>query len=240
MQSKTIKGYKITDDIELKYQNDGTNAQLMGLIEKIVEEAESNDQINLIQSFTDLVQKIPNSPYLKNLLYVIYLGQDNVNQAFEINNWILKEHPDYLVAKLNLARKYLKDNELEKISSVLGKALNLNKLFPNRDVFETDEVLSFLGFLVEYYIETGQIEKAKAQLEIMKEIDFDHNETRYAIDSMVIKPLKKSISQNGQKNVKEIVGFWDQNSNNLQFNHQEIIKLYEYGLNIPENIMTQI
>ena len=67
----------------------------------------------------------------------------NTQKAEEVNRWIVAEHPDYLFGKINLATEYWKKGEIDKIPEVLGEALDIKALYPERDIFHIDEVVNF-------------------------------------------------------------------------------------------------
>ena len=64
---------------------------------------------------------------LKNYLSVLYSNLGLPDKAFEVNHWIVAEHPDYLFGKLNLAAEYFAKKEFDKIPEVLGEYMELKK-----------------------------------------------------------------------------------------------------------------
>lgn len=56
-------------------------------------------------------------------------GQGNRTKAFEINREIIEKHPDYLFGKLNLANEYILTEQYEKVPEILGKEMELKKLY---------------------------------------------------------------------------------------------------------------
>ncbi len=88
-------------------------------------------------------KNIPASRNLKNLLSVLYVYQGNETKAGELHRLIAKEHPEYLYGKINLAFEYIHKQEYEKVYEVLGTALEISELYPDRNEFNYDEVLSY-------------------------------------------------------------------------------------------------
>ena len=126
-----------------------------------------------IKKFHRLIEKYPNVPMLKNYLSTVYQSMGNMEKANEVNTWIVAEHPDYLYGKLNLASKYIAENELDKVPEILGENLDLKTLYPERDTFHTNEFLTFFNVTVRYFSAKRDLDEARKRLEIMIEIDED-------------------------------------------------------------------
>ena len=57
------------------------------------------------------IEKYPDVPQFKNFLCMYYSLTGNNEKAFEVNNELLEQFPDYLYAKINKAQFYLSNNE---------------------------------------------------------------------------------------------------------------------------------
>jgi len=130
-----------------------------------------------------LIAQYPHVPQFKNLLAVIFSKQGNSTKSYEINRLIVKEHPDYLFGKLNLANEYLDKKELEKIPELLGQSLSIHELYPHRRIFHKDEVVAFNITVIHYFIQSGNIGEAETRLESLKKLDPENEE----IDSIEMK-----------------------------------------------------
>lgn len=198
-----------------------------------------------VQKFLDAIEQYPDNPQLKNFLSALY-GQLNENQKmFDVNKWIIAEHPNYLFGKLNLANEYYIKGEYDKIPEILGPDMELKSLYPNRDIFHTIEVISFFKTAILYFIAIGDIEQAEIRFEIMDEIAPDAAETEFAMNQLVIARMRAAgIRFEKEQETKISVNVGPQKITNISkapnFNHQEIEWLYNNGLYIEEEKLKAI
>ncbi len=199
-----------------------------------------------IKELIDLIQKFPATPQFKNQLSRLYALQGNITKAMEVNHWIVKEHPDYLYGKLNLAFEYLKKKQFEKVPEILGAALEIKELYPNRNEFHKDEVLSFYQAAVWYYTQLGDGDQAEMRLEIMKEIDDQSHHTEAAETMMMsfrLKNFSKKMEKEDaeRKKVKVVAAkVCEPATESPVFNHKIIEQLYCNSLRIPHAIIAEI
>lgn len=107
----------------------------------------------------------------------------------------MTDHPDYLFGKINLAWECLRKNEFEKIPEILGDYMDIKSLYPNREVFHIEEVLSIYNVAVCYFIETGNIEAAEMRLKIMTDLDNDNVKTKNAAERITIYNLTSGFEK---------------------------------------------
>jgi tetratricopeptide (TPR) repeat protein len=159
-ENLTLSGYKITyNPAELDSEN-GITPEIRIHLDKTLKKLLKGAK-NLNKEIETLIARYPQIPQFKNYLSSYYSNIGQHEKAFEINNNIIKEHPEYLFGKINLALQYLRKNQFSKIPEILGDALEIKSLYPDRDIFHIEEVLSFYQIAVYYYIETGDIEAAE-------------------------------------------------------------------------------
>ena len=99
--------YEITDDPRFRYDENAMTEELREEIEEIyplITEKIANNK--MIETIIRLIEKHPKNPQLKNFLSVAYKSRGNLSKAREVNRWVMAEHPDYLIGKLNLAAEY--------------------------------------------------------------------------------------------------------------------------------------
>ncbi|MBN1464690.1 hypothetical protein JXA02_02935, partial [candidate division KSB1 bacterium] len=85
-----------------------------------------------IEKVKKLVQQYPHIPHFQNYLTVGYLLAGRVDLAFLANDRLLNQFPDYLFAKVNKANEFVEKKQFEKVKLVLGPALDLQALYPER------------------------------------------------------------------------------------------------------------
>src|SRR5690606_28471366 len=134
---------------------------------------------HIIKKVNKLCLKYPRVPVLKNILSNLYQQNGNSNQAFAVNQWILKEHPNYLYGKLNHAAELLLKGKPEGIPAIMGEAMEIGDLFPQRKEFHIEEVVGFYIIAIQYFLAVDKIEEAEIRMKILEDIDEDHPKTVY-------------------------------------------------------------
>ena len=131
----------------------------------------NNSKRGIVEKLKKYVADHPNDPVYKNYLYVAYKTQGRNEEARDILQKTIDQHPDYLFGKLNLAGEYLYAEEYEKVPKILGEFMEIKALYPERDEFHLTEVMSFFRIAVHYFINIEEWEQAKVRLEMMEQID---------------------------------------------------------------------
>ena len=134
--------YEITTDPEFMNDKFGITPELFRQFETLHHKALKGGS-KIIERLILLIEKYPDVPQLKNYLSVAYINNGNIEKAREVNRWIIKEHPDYLFGKLNLAFEYYNKKQFDKIPEVVGNLMEIQDLYPDRDCFHLSEVTSF-------------------------------------------------------------------------------------------------
>jgi len=241
MNTKTQKelilsDYEITDNEELIKTLQPIPAVLEDQLEDLFYLAQKGKKSSL-RKFLKLVEKYPKVPVLKNYLSVLYSNMGNTKKAEEVNHWIVAEHPDYLFGKLNLATEYWQKGEIDKISEVLGKAMDLKAPYPERNIFHIDEVVNFLGVTVFYFAEKEDFDQAELRLEIMEDLNPESNKietTRKALNSIRLRKAAERFEKEEKDriSVKETKTISGNKTEMPNFINPEIKWLYENGLDI--------
>lgn len=97
-----LSGYKITynpAELDAEY---GITPEIRIHLDKVLKKIYGGAD-NLNTYIETLITKYPQIPQFKNYLAGFYSQTGQYEKAFEINNRILKEHPEYLFGKINLA-----------------------------------------------------------------------------------------------------------------------------------------
>jgi len=230
-------GYKITTDSNFLDKQNAITPELSSKLESFHKMALEGKKSS-VQKILDAIDQYPDNPQLKNYLSVLY-GQLNENEKmYETNRWIISEHPDYLFGKLNLANEYYLKQEYEKMPEILGDAMELKLLYPQRDTFHINEVFSFLKCAVQYFTAVGNIHQAEIRYDIMNELVPEASDTKFAMQLITIAHVK-AIQRNIEEEEKSVsVKTKSQEVKNKRsapkFFHDEIEWLYTNGLYIGE------
>jgi predicted Zn-dependent protease len=153
-----------------------------------------------VKELIDLIQKYPRVPHFKNLLSVLYGYQKNHAKASELNRRILKEHPEYLFGKINLALEYIHKQEYEKVPELLGTSLEISELYPYRNEFNYEEVLSYNKAVLLYFIKTNNEEQAEQRFKSMQEMDAESEHTKWAEQQIMMYRLNRGFERMKKEN----------------------------------------
>ena len=239
-------GYEITEDPQYQDKKHGITQELSDQLEDLYYDAKDKNNKTIIPKLQALIVKYPKAAILKNYLSVAYQGKGLHEKAIELNKQILAEHPDYLYGKLNIANDYLTKKDFKKVEELLGKEMELQFLFPDRDLFHLAEVRSFLSFAIRYFIAKDDIDAAETRWEMLEDLDPDHPETEAAYNTIMAYRLEKGhdrwlreretaieVTANKQPPIT--------NEKNLPaFNHPIIAELYKYNHEINQSIIKDI
>ena len=175
-----VSGYNITIDPAFQNKRLGNSPELILLFNELFIESQDKKNKKIITKLADLIVKFPQSPQLKNFLSAAYSVQGNFKKAEEINQVILTMHPDYLFAKLNLANQYITEGKLKKVPEVLGAAMEIKELYPDRELFHLAEVSGFYKVAIRYYAAIDDLELAENRFLVLQEIAPMHPDTETA------------------------------------------------------------
>jgi len=166
---------------------------------------------------------------------------------YDVNKWIIAEHPNYLFGKLNLANEYYLKQEYEKIPTVLGREMELASLYPHRKTFHLNEVTSFLKNAILYYTAIEDFEQAEIRYDLMIQIAPDSADTEMIKNHFFATRMlarQKRYEEEEKTRLSVITKSQEVSTVSEQptFHHVEIIELYGFGFDVKkgklENIMS--
>lgn len=195
-----------------------------------------------------LIEKYPNVPAFKNYLTVFYTLKGNKEKAHSANHWCLREHPNYLHAKLNLAVEYIQTGHLDEVPNVLGQALDLQDLYPERKVFHITEFRSFLDVSCRYLIKKGELEAVEGRLEAAEKVLGKEEPSIQNLRILIEDARYEAAEKKREKMEEEQDGLkigrgYDtsvQTDVAPTFHHPEILELYQHGLVIDHEVLRRI
>jgi len=242
-----LVSYTITEDPEFM---DEQNAMAPALRDKMdelyIEVLEQKGGMKSVKKLLKLIEEFPQNPQLKNFLSVAYNNARKFDKAFEVNHWILAEHPSYLFGKLNLAAEYFEKGEFEKMPKILGEEMEIQSLYPERDTFHLSEVTGFYKIAVLYFISTGNMEAARWRMEIMQEIAPDHPDTEFTALRMMSANMEKGLEKwkaDVENNIRTTPlpdTLPEQITDPPVFANEIIGQLYENGFHIAHELLNEI
>lgn len=247
MEHQFIKGgYHITTDPTFQNELYGITPELAERMERLAAECFENSTPKLIEKLHQLILKHPTVPQLKNYKATAYQLQGKQAKSLETNEWASREHPDYLFAKLNTANHFIEIGEPDKVPELLGENLELQSLYPEREIFHLGEFTSYYKIAIRYFVSIENWELAENRFSLLSEVAPDHPDTEQAetflwplhlkMTAMRIEEdAKNRIETLPLKTAPEIVSEEAPN-----FHHPEIQYLYEYDMAIAHDTLRDI
>ncbi|MCF7566885.1 SEC-C domain-containing protein [Sabulilitoribacter arenilitoris] len=174
MKSLKLHTLKISNDNTLLDKQNQLTPYISRLLEKLYHDIPKGKESTL-KKLLKYTTQFPKVPIFKNYLMVFYAQKGNVQKANEVNKWIIKEHPEYLFAKINYANSLLSEEKYEDILNLLGTNLLLHELYPKRDEFLLDEIISYYAFTIRYLYHIDNEDEANTRLQILEDLDEDHH-----------------------------------------------------------------
>ena len=229
--------YEITTDPQYMNEKFGITNELFRQMEGLHHRAIKGGDKN-IEKLILLIEKYPSVPQLKNFLSVAYRNSGKMEKAREVNHWIIKEHPDYLFGKLNLAFEYYYKEQYEKIPEIVGSLLEIQDLYPDRNCFHLTEVTSFNKLSIMYFCAIENLKAAESRYEILEELAPDHPDTLEVFPYLMsarLKTVQKRMEEENRTRISVKTSKPDltiQREIKPEFENDEIKWLYENGLRI--------
>ncbi len=237
--------YEITTDKKFMDVEFGITPELQLQFESLNFEMVKGGEM-ILNRLLGLIEKYPNVPHLKNFLMVAYSNSGDDEKAIEVNHWLVKEHPDYLFGKINLAGEYYLKEEYDNIPEVLGKLLEIKDLYPERKCFHIAEVTGFYRVAIMYFSAIGNIEAAESRYEILERLAPNHPDTKAVLPILMKARFDRGVKIMSEEDKNKIEVKVQNHNKEVQtetppeFIHDEINWLYESGLRIGEEKLKQI
>ena len=177
--------------------------KLQVIMEKMFDQAKQGRR-GVVERIKKYIKKYPKETALKNYLYVALRMRDKDQEAYKVLEQTIEQHPDYVFGKINLAGRYIEEEEFDKVPELLGEHMDIKILYPERDVFHFTEVHSFLKIAALYYLGIGDIERAENRLELMDKMDEDHPDTKFIAAEVLMERMKIAQKRLETRREKEI------------------------------------
>ena len=192
------------------------------------------------------IEEYPALPEFKNRLATFYLIKGMTEKAMAINQQTIRQHPNYLFAKLTLAIEYYYQKEFLKMPELLGEKLQLDSLYPHKKSFHVAEVMNYYKVVALYLNAVGKTEQAWDIIAKMKnacpghpEIDNTTNEIfRFNLENLPErrkKDLESEITIDG-----EFIQSVLQTNTAPVFENKLVEELSRFNFRLPENILQQL
>lgn len=236
--------YKISYNTPLQNKKQGITNSAKNLLEELCSDIGKGKK-STIKRLQRAIKKYPKVPQFKNYLSKEYLAAGNELMSLEVTNQTLSEHPDYLFGKINKAHAHIERGETFLVPELLGEAMNLQTLYPERDEFHIDEVLNFYSTTVFYFLEVGDREQAVRRLDLLDQLDPEAHATQLARNRLMMYDMTENLHKSDERWAHDAAIEREVKSREYrtstqtdkapEFHHQEIDLLYRSSLNIDES-----
>lgn len=200
----------------------------------------------LIKELEEYVKRYPHVPQFKSHLYFALIRMDKERAAKRVAQKILKAHPDYLIGKVYASHVLIDEDDQEGFKALLGDSLWLHDLLPERDVFHRSELLNYYNCVCRKLAELGELVEAKKRLKVLIVTYPEDEITKEAALLISHAEILQNQHFQEEKDVTEFdlhapnktVGKYPQSLAPPNFIAAEQFgKLYEYGNDIPQNVL---
>jgi hypothetical protein len=125
---------------------------------------ESPDKGKVIKKLKEALLKYPNKPLFYNLLQSAYVMDDEPFKAYEIVYEMHRRFPGYLFSKIAYANLLMDEDRLDEVLAVFDDKLDLDYLYPDRQLFHKTEASAFFGTMCRYFIAVDDVDTADAYM----------------------------------------------------------------------------
>lgn len=203
--------YKISTDPDYLNDRHHITPEIQRILTELRPGVEKGKK-HLVRKLTNYCTKYPKVPAFKNHLTILHKLNNNHEKAEKINRRLVKDHPNYIFGKINLATAHLEKGESEEALKILGANLEIQELYPDRDEFHVEEVMAFNYIVVIYFLVLENMAEAQTRLAIMEEIEIDHPKTLMA--KMACEERKIEILEDEKDRLEEEL--WEKEEELLQ------------------------
>jgi len=163
--SLAITKVTISDDVILYTAPEDIVEEFHDINHKFIQHPE-----RYIERLERLLAAHPEFPLLWNQLSIAYMAQGNQEKCFFYIEEGYRQHPDYLFARVGYANLCMKRNEVEKVIDIFDGCFDLARLYPDRDVFHTSEVVAFYHCVGCYLYSVGHVGNAYICYDMLQKI----------------------------------------------------------------------
>lgn len=125
-----------------------------------------------------LHEKYPKIQQFANYLVVAYnrTGQKELARQLIVANY--RRTPEYLFARVQYAELCLREGNYAEVPQIFAHKFDLKVLYPERRRFHVSEVVAFFSMLANYFLVTGNRERAEQIYQMLCQLQPKHMATR--------------------------------------------------------------
>ena len=136
-----------------------------------------------IKLLRNLVKKHPDKPFLYSFIAQCYLDINKFKSHKEIVLYAYSRFPDDLNVRIDYLNLLISTEKIDEAEELLNKyGTSLTEMYPDKELFLLDDVISFYSTICTYYIFSDRLLKAKSILYQLELINDDYFINDYFID----------------------------------------------------------
>lgn len=187
---------------------------------------------SVITQILEAASKFPDQPHFLNLAAQYYDAFDNRKEATRINEQVKEKFPEYLFWRTNESLDGYLERNPDKMLALLGKELRLEKLYPERKLFHTSEYENYTKAVMLYYYLNDDENAAMKRL-----AESESLKNKYNLNTaMLYDVMKQHLLYSYAAKTKDISAA----PALPEFENEEFKELFNYGLNIPDELYEPI
>ena len=203
-----IYSYEISFDPVHVYPGSAEQLNLRESISSSLHSTNNEDIKLALKKLKTIVQHYPQDPVFAGYLQKAYQLTRNKKLSTQtiIENY--EKFPNYLFARCAYINYCLENNNINEATKIFDKKFVLKALYPERNLFNINEVIVLADLCIKYFCAKKQIKQASTQLEMIQELIGKDHEISQALESYVFLQgmqlamealLKRSKSKKTQK-----------------------------------------
>ncbi len=193
-----------------------------------------------VNKLIDYFNKNKNYPEFVTLIIVGLKKNKRYGEIQKYLDFFTEKHPDYLYGKINNAQYALDNNDPETALNFLGEELDLQKLYPEKESFQIDEVSKYYACVVTYLERVNRLSEAYEIVEKLSNIGADDK----IIDALKLAFFKDSLEKTREMWTSERSVTYKkidkEYPKELQLIHPELNILFEKGFDIEKDILQHL
>jgi tetratricopeptide (TPR) repeat protein len=127
-----------------------------------------------VELLRDYLKEFPEYPPFYNFLHNALKNSGQHDEAWKVANQLYDKFPDYLHAKLGMASELVEQKKPDEAFKILDEKYNVMNLYPEQRIFHFTEILAHSLFMVKYFMEKENVDRAILYYKLMYSISEDH------------------------------------------------------------------
>jgi uncharacterized protein YecA (UPF0149 family) len=195
---------------------------------------------NIVHKLKELTRQYPGIPHFSNSLASVFLKKKDSQRFLELTQETIANFPNYLTARTNLIAYYTSENRLDEALELLGKDLDLNSLYPDRNGYFTNtERYNYHAAAFHYLIATRNDNEAEKHLQLLELYHLEKTKES-CLHPILMKLRLLKENEHKQRVPKEIPVPVAETDQAPTLTHPEVALLYTNDYRIDRSILLMI